>query len=154
MSQRLLYKYFKTQKKSDLEVLITQDLKEANELADVVKFFKKDVLVFPDFRASFGDDLRSYKEELHQLFSSLRTYYQAKKKPLIISPLKTLLFHMPKEELLGSTFLEFGETINLKTFKEKMLFWGYSFVDIIQVAGEVSFRGDIIDIFRNWKGLR
>ncbi len=147
MSQRLLYKYFKTQKKFDLEILVCEDSKEAHELSDVAKFFKKDVLIFPDFRASFGDDLRSYKEELHQLFTSLRTYYQAKKKPLIISPLKTLLFHMPKEELLGSTSLEFGETINLKTFKEKMLFWGYSFVDIIQVAGEISFRGDIIDIF-------
>ena len=104
-------------------------------------------MVFPDFRASFGDDLRVFKEELHQLFSCLRTYYTANKKPLIISPLKTLLFNLPKEELLQATSLEFGGTIKVQEFKEKMLFWGYTFVDIIQVEGEISFRGDIIDIY-------
>ena len=147
MSQSVLYEYLKTTKKQDLELLICEDFKEAKELESVAKFFKKDVLLFPDFRASFGDDLRTYKEELHQLFSALRIYYKAKKKPLIISPLKTLLFNLPNKELLDATTIEFGENINLKEFKEKMLFWGYSFVDMVQVEGEISFRGDIIDIY-------
>ncbi|OHE08685.1 MAG: transcription-repair coupling factor [Sulfurimonas sp. RIFOXYD12_FULL_33_39] len=147
MSQNILFQYYKTAKNADLEVLICQDSKEAYELESVAKFFKKDVLVFPDFRATFGDDLRVYKEEIHQLFSVLRKYYALKKKPLIISPLKTLLFHMPKESLLSSTTLEFGSKIELKKFQEQMLFWGYSFVDMVQVEGEISFRGDIIDIF-------
>ncbi|MEA2099358.1 MAG: transcription-repair coupling factor, partial [Campylobacterota bacterium] len=147
MSQSPLFQYYTTQKKQDLEILICEDSKEASELESVAKFFKKDTLLFPDFRPSFGDDLRVYKEELHQLFSSLRTYYKAKKKPLIISPLKTLLFHLPKESLLESTSLEFGGKIDLKSFKEKMLFWGYNFVDMVQVEGEISFRGDIIDIY-------
>ena len=127
--------------------MICEDSKESLELQSVAKFFKQDVLVFPDFRASYGDDLRVFKEELHQLFSSLRTYYKAKKKPLIISPLKTLLFNLPKESLLDSIIIEFGEVLKLNEFKEKMLFWGYSFVDMVQVEGEISFRGDIIDIF-------
>jgi len=147
MSQSSLYRYFKTQKNSKLDVLICEDTNEANELESVAKFFGQDVLIFPDFRASFGDDLRSYKEELYQLFTALKTYYTAKEKPLVISPLKTLLFHMPKEDLFKTTSLEFGSTIDLLAFKEKMLFWGYSFVDMVQVAGEISFRGDIIDIF-------
>jgi len=147
MSQNALFEYFKTSEKQTLEVLICEDSKEADELQSVAKFFKKDVLVFPDFRASHGDDLRSYKEELHHLFSTLRDYYSAKKKPLVISPLKTLLFPLPKAELLESTTIEFGEKLNLTAFKEKMLFWGYSFVDMVQVEGEISHRGDIIDIF-------
>ena len=147
MSQSSLYKYFKTSKKRDLEVLICESSKEAQELAEVVHFFNEDVLIFPDFRAGFGDDLRSFKEELHQLFSSLRLYYKAKKKPLIISPLKTLLFNLPKENLLDSISLEFGLKLDLKSFKEQMLFWGYNFVDMVQVEGEISFRGDIIDIY-------
>lgn len=147
MSQSPLFQYYKTHKKQDLEILICEDSKEAHDLESVAKFFKKDVILFPDFRPSFGDDLRVYKEELHHLFSSLRTYYKAKKKPLIISPLKTLLFHLPKENLFDSTTIEFGGKIDLKSFKEKMLFWGYSFVDMIQVKGEISFRGDIIDIY-------
>ncbi|MDD2652647.1 MAG: CarD family transcriptional regulator [Sulfurimonas sp.] len=145
MSQNILFDYFK--KGQNLDVLVVQDHKEAYELESVAKFFGREVLVFPDFRASFGDDLRVYKEELHELFSCLRKYHASKKKPLVISPLKTLLFHLPKEELLKSTTLEFGSKIELKKFKELLLFWGYSFVDMVEVEGEVSFRGDIIDIY-------
>jgi len=147
VSQNRLFQYYKTSKEQDLEILICQDSKEAHELESVAKFFKKDVLVFPDLRAAFGDDLRVYKEEIHQLFTALRSYYAFKKKPLVISPLKTLLFNLPKENLLSSATLEFGSTIELKKFQEQMLFWGYSFVDMVQVEGEISFRGDIIDIF-------
>ncbi len=147
MSQTRLFNYFKTGKTQDLEVLICEDYKEAKELESVVKFFDKDVLLFPDFRPTFGDDLRVYKEELHQLLFALKTYYVAKNKPLVISPLKSLLFHLPKEHLLKSTTLEFGSKIELKFFKEQMLFWGYNFVDMVQVEGEISFRGDIIDIY-------
>ena len=147
MSQNALYEYYKTFKKDDLELLVCENSHEAHELESVALFFKKDVLVFPDFRPSFGDDLRVYKEELHQLFSKLRTYYKSKTKPLLISPLKTLLFHLPCEDLLTSINIEFGEELKLKAFKEQMLFWGYTFVDMVQVEGEISFRGDIIDIY-------
>lgn len=147
MSQSSLYQYFKTQPNQDLEVLICQDSKEAKSLESVAKFFNHEVVVFPDFRASFGDDLRVYTEELHQLFWALKTYYSKKKKPLVISPLKTLLFHLPQASLLESSTIEFGSKINLSAFKEQMLFWGYNFVDMVQVEGEISFRGDIIDIY-------
>jgi len=147
MSQAILYNHFKNNPKDDMEVLLCEDLKEAHELESVAKFFNKDALVFPDFRASFGDDLRSYKEELQELLAALRVYYTAKKKPLIISPLKTLLFPFPKKELLQSIIVEFGSELDLKSFKEQMLFWGYTFVDMVQVEGEISHRGDILDIF-------
>jgi len=147
MSQASLFHYFKTHKINELDLLVCEDIKEAHELEAVAHFFQRDVVLFPDFRPSFGDDLRSYKEELHELLSALRTYYKAKKKPLVISPLKTLLFPLPKENLLESISLDFGEVLELKSFKEKMLFWGYTFVDMVQVEGEISHRGDIIDIF-------
>jgi len=146
VSVSALFYYYKTSK-LDMEVLLCSDEKEAKKLADVAKFFKQDVVIFPDFRPAFGDDLRVYKDELHQLFSKLNEYYKSKKKPLVISPLKTLLFNLPKEELFSSITLEFGLTIKLKDFKEQMLFWGYSFVDIVELKGEISVRGDIIDIF-------
>ena len=147
MSQSPLFNYFKIDTKHSLELLICEDTKEAKELESVAKFFDRDVLLFPDFRPTFGDDLRVYKEEMHHLFNSLRSYHIAKKKPLIISPLKSLLFPLPKKEMLLSLTLEFAQVLELKAFKKQMLFWGYSFVDMVQVAGEISFRGDIIDIF-------
>jgi len=147
MSQKALYNHFKTHKKNSLEILICEDATEAQNLESVAKFFKRETILFPDFRATFGDDLRSYKEELLELFFSLRKYHNATNKPLIISPLKTLLFPLPKAELLECTQLEFGEQVDLKGFKEQMLFWGYTFVDMVQVEGEISHRGDILDIF-------
>ncbi len=147
MSQSTFFQYYKTVKNLEIELLICEDFKEAQELESVANFFNQEVIVFPDFRPSYGDDLRVYKEELHELFSKLRLYYTRKKKPLVISPLKTLLFHLPSSDLLQSQIIEFGSEINLKSFKEKMLFWGYTFVDMVQVEGEISFRGDIIDIY-------
>ncbi|MEE8589049.1 MAG: CarD family transcriptional regulator, partial [Sulfurimonadaceae bacterium] len=147
MPQSRLFEQFRNQNVNDLELLICEDEKESHRLADVAKFFERDVLIFPDFRARFQDDLRPFKEEMQELFRALRTYYNAEKKPLIISPLKALLFPLPKPELLETFDIEYAQTLGLKAFKEKMLFWGYSFVDMVQVEGEISFRGDIIDIF-------
>ncbi|WP_457743238.1 DEAD/DEAH box helicase [Sulfurimonas sp.] len=148
MSEAIFYNYLHTNKKvTDLDILICEDAKEAAELETVARYFGQDVVVFPDFRPSFGDDLRSYKEELHELFFALRKYHLAKKKPFVIAPLKSLLFHLPKEEILDVTSLEYASEIDLTAFKEQMLFWGYTFVDMVQVEGEISFRGDIIDIF-------
>ena len=68
MSQHSLFEYFKTDKKQNMELLICEDYKEALELESVAKFFKKDVLLFPDFRPSYGDDLRVYKERYINFF--------------------------------------------------------------------------------------
>ncbi|MBA1432650.1 MAG: DEAD/DEAH box helicase [Epsilonproteobacteria bacterium] len=146
MSQAALYNHFKNSDAA-LDLLVCEDAKEAHELQNVAHFFHKETIVFPDFRPAYGDDLRTYKEELHTLLQALREYYQATKKPLVIAPLKSLLFPLPKAEMLGATSLEFGAEIDLQAFKEQMLFWGYTFVDMVQVAGEISHRGDIIDIF-------
>ncbi len=147
MLQSRLFEAFKNGTIDAVELLICDDEKEGKELVDVAKFFKREVLLFPDIRAHHEDDLRPFREELQELFRGLRLYHECEKKPLVISPLKTLLFGLPNASLLKTRFLEYAETIDLKAFKEEMLFWGYTFVDMVQVEGEVSFRGDIIDIY-------
>jgi transcription-repair coupling factor (superfamily II helicase) len=147
MPQSRLFEQFRNQNINDLELLICEDEKESHALVDVAKFFRRDVIVFPDFRARYEDDLRPFKEEMQELFRALRLYYESDRQPLIISPIKTLLFPLPKPELLETFTIEYAQTLGLKAFKEKMLFWGYTFVDMVQVEGEISFRGDIIDIF-------
>jgi len=144
LSQSNLYEYLQS---NSPELIIVKDAKEASALADLVRFCKKDLLVFPDLRAVSGDDLRSFKLELFELFSALNSYYSASKKPLIISPVKTLSHKLPRPELCDVKHLEFGDTLALEVFKKKMLFWGYTFVDIVEEKGEISFRGDIIDIY-------
>jgi len=144
--QSRFYDYLATEKKTH-DIIICEDAKEAAALHDVAQFFERDVVVLPDFRAAYLDDLRSYVEELHQLFDALRRYEASGGKALVIAPYKTLLFPFPKPELLQAQILEFGATIKLAAFKDQMLQWGYTFVDIVQVEGEISFRGDILDIF-------
>jgi transcription-repair coupling factor (superfamily II helicase) len=147
MAQSRLFEYFSDNLASSLELLICEDAKEAQELRDVCTYYGRETIVFPDLRAAYLDDLRPFKEELQQLFGDLRRYYGAKEKPLVISPLKSLLFPFPTQEQLKTRKIAFGERLDLGAFKEQMLFWGYSFVDMVQVEGEISFRGDIIDIF-------
>ncbi len=144
MSQARLYEYLHN---NSPELIIVKDAKEALSLADLARFCEKKVLLFPDLRAVSGDDLRSFKSELFELFSALNSYYEAGVKPLVIAPIKTLSQHLPKPELCAKKSLEFGDTIALADFKKEMLFWGYSFVDIVEEKGEISFRGDIIDIY-------
>jgi transcription-repair coupling factor (superfamily II helicase) len=147
MAQSRLYEYFKSHDPDAIDLLICEDLKEAKALSDTAAYFGRETLVFPDLRAAYLDDLRPFKEELQELSTLLRRYYDAEAKPLVISPLKTLLFSLPKPELLETFALAFGDTLALSDFKTRMLQWGYAFVDMVQVEGEISFRGDIIDIY-------
>lgn len=147
MSQARLYEYLKKHPKKIPDILVCEDGKEAGELADVCVFLGIDYVVLPDFRAAWMDDLRPFGEELFALFAALRSYYDASKKPLIISPLKTLLFPVPKAELLRSFEIEFASRLDLSALKEQLLHWGYSFVDMVEMEGEVSHRGDIFDIY-------
>lgn len=131
------------------QILVTQDDKESFLCAEVARFCGKNVVIFPDFRAHFGEDLRSYKEELSLLLDSLRRFYKERKEreTILVSPIRSLLHPLPKEELLESFELKFGEDIDLCALKERLLNYGYEFVEIIELQGEVSFRGDIVDIF-------
>ncbi len=143
-TQAPLFQYLEA--KNSLDLLICEDDKSAAVLADVVRYFKKDVVVFPDFRAAYGDDLRAYQEELHQLFVALSRYYE-NPSSLVIVPFRSLLFPLPKKEFFASFTIDFGDELDLKSLQNRLLEWGYNFVDIVELPGEVSFRGDIVDIF-------
>lgn len=140
------YEFLKSNPKC--EVLATSNDKQSDIVKDVALYFGYDVYVLPDFRANYGDDLRSYQDELRALLGTLSSYYHKKsKKKILISPIRTLLNPLPKKEILQSDTINFGDKIELDEFKKKLLFWGYHFVDVVESFGEVSFRGDIIDIF-------
>ncbi|WP_345970701.1 DEAD/DEAH box helicase [Sulfurimonas sp. HSL1-6] len=143
--QAKLYAYLK---KGGLpDVLICEDAAEAQQLRDLCRFKEIDAVVLPDFRATWLDDLRPFSEELSQMAEALRHYYEADSKPLVIAPFKSLLFPLPKTNLLRTKQIAFGDRLDLAALKTELLHWGYSFVDLVEMEGEVSFRGDIIDVF-------
>ncbi len=145
MYQSNIYEYLEQPKPKEL--LICKDDKEAVQIRDVAILLGYDTYVLPDLRVSVGEDLRSYGEDIQELFTQLSSYHGGQSKKVIISPLRTLLNPFPKPELFAKKSMEFGDTLKLKELKDTLYQWGYHFVDIASQRGEVSFRGDIIDIY-------
>jgi len=128
-------------------LLICKDDKEAKQVADVARLLGIDTFTLPDIRVSVGEDLRAYGEELQQFFSALQGFYESTKRKVLVSPLRTILLPFPKAEYFAKKQIEFGETLDMNALKDELYHWGYHFTDITASRGEVSFRGDIIDIF-------
>ncbi len=144
--QAKIFEFFR--EKNDITLLLCEDSKEAQSADDVLSYLGYSTHVLPDFRAAYADDLRAYTEELRTLLTALDSYYNDQKmQKILIAPFRTLIYDLPKKELFARKSLVFGDQIDLKDLKESLLYWGYSFVDIVEEKGEVSFRGDIIDIY-------
>lgn len=144
--QAALYEYLSA--KPTIDIIVTKDEKESRLAHDCAAFVGLKPYVLPDFRASYADDLRAYKEELLELNIALGAYYGDKSpKKVLISPFRTITHKLPKPSLFAAEELLFGDVIKVEELKEQLLYWGYNFVDIVEEKGEVSFRGDIIDIY-------
>ncbi|MDU9770993.1 transcription-repair coupling factor [Helicobacter pylori] len=136
----------------DYQILACKDFKESKLAKEVISYFKPNIkaVLFPEFRAKKNDDLRSFFEEFLQLLGGLREFYQAlenKQKTIIIAPISALLHPLPKKELLESFKITLLEKYNLKDLKDKLFYYGYEILDLVEVEGEASFRGDIVDIY-------
>ncbi len=136
----------------DYQILACKDFKESELAKEVISYFKPNIkaILFPEFRAKKNDDLRSFFEEFLQLLGGLREFYQAlenKREAIIIAPISALLHPLPKKELLESFKITLLEKYNLKDLKDKLFYYGYEILDLVEVEGEASFRGDIVDIY-------
>ncbi|MFP6040413.1 transcription-repair coupling factor [Helicobacter pylori] len=136
----------------DYQILACKDFKESELAKEVISYFKPNTkaILFPEFRAKKNDDLRSFFEEFLQLLGALREFYQAlenKQETIIIAPISALLHPLPKKELLESFKITLLEKYNLKDLKDKLFYYGYEILDLVEVEGEASFRGDIVDIY-------
>ncbi len=136
----------------DYQILACKDFKESELAKEVISYFRPNTkaILFPEFRAKKNDDLRSFFEEFLQLLGGLREFYQAlenKQEVIIIAPISALLHPLPKKELLESFKITLLEKYNLKDLKDKLFYYGYEILDLVEVEGEASFRGDIVDIY-------
>ncbi|MFP6259434.1 transcription-repair coupling factor [Helicobacter pylori] len=144
--------YIALNKGFDYQILACKDFKESELAKEVISYFKPNTkaILFPEFRAKKNDDLRSFFEEFLQLLGGLREFYQAlenKQEAIIIAPISALLHPLPKKELLESFKITLLEKYNLKDLKDKLFYYGYEILDLVEVEGEASFRGDIVDIY-------
>ena len=149
MTQSDVYEYLQ---KEDIQLkkkmlFVCKNDKEAHKTADVATLLNYKSFILPDLRLSEGDDLRSFQVEFYELIEALHGYFSCFEKKLLVAPLRTLLLPLPKEEYFKTLEIEFASSLNLKELKDTLYHWGYHFVDIVTQKGEVSFRGDILDIF-------
>ncbi|MCK5111591.1 MAG: DEAD/DEAH box helicase [Arcobacteraceae bacterium] len=131
-----------------VQLLIVSDDKQAQCASDIVAYQEKVPFVLSDFRANYGDDLLSFSEELQQITKTLDEYHTYKKQnKVLIAPIRTISFKLPSSDCFDKFEISFADTLDIKSFKDKLYSWGYYFVDIVTAEGEVSIRGDIIDIY-------
>ncbi|MBT3280458.1 MAG: DEAD/DEAH box helicase [Campylobacteraceae bacterium] len=140
-----IYSFLKA--KPVCNVIITADDKESQTTSDICEFLGLEPFVLADFRANYLDDLLPFSTELQQITKTLNQFHEYKKQnKILIAPIRTISLNLPSQKCFASFTLEFGDTINIEEFKSKLFNWGYYFVDIVTSNGEVSVRGDIIDI--------
>ena len=138
-------KFYEYLKHHSPQIIVTKDEKEAQAVSSAAKVLGIQHYLLPDFRAHYGDDLRVFKEELDELFVALNDYYHEPK--LIIAPIQTIAKPLPLPKYFDKKRIEFADELELEELKDLLYRWGYSFVDIVESKGEVSIRGDIIDIY-------
>ncbi|WP_044416142.1 DEAD/DEAH box helicase [Halarcobacter anaerophilus] len=129
------------------QLLVVNDDRQAQIASDIVSFLGFKAFTLADFRANFGDDLLSFSTELQDITKALNDFYSYKKEnKILISPIRTISFAMPKQNCFDSFEISFADSLNIEELKNKLYNWGYYFVDIVTSESEVSIRGDIIDI--------
>jgi len=139
--------YFLFKSKSTCDTIVVANDTEATRAKDICGFCGFDTYVLPDFRAHFMEDLLSYTVEIQAICDTLKKFHQNKNRnKILISPICTISYKLPSIECFSDIKLEFGQTINIEKLKNNLYNWAYYFVDIVSTQGEVSIRGDIIDI--------
>ncbi|MDD5406664.1 MAG: CarD family transcriptional regulator [Sulfurovaceae bacterium] len=127
-------------------VLLCNDDKEALQISHIAALAHIDAFVLPSLRISLGEDLRPYQEELGSLLVQLDSYYRSNNPKVLIVPARTLILPFPKQDYFDIFTIAFGDKVS-SSAKEIFYSWGYHFVDIVTGKGEVSFRGDILDVY-------
>ena len=96
-----IFNYIKQNK--DTKLLIVADEKQAMVARDVASYLGLVPFVLSDLRANFGDDLLSFSEEIKDMTSTLESFHQYRKQnKLLISPLRTISYALPKAECFDS----------------------------------------------------
>ena len=144
--QPSVYEFFKNG--GNTNVIGVANEKDALSVSHVVEFSGKKVYTLPDLRATYGDDLLPFKDEINSLLITLKKYYDDNStKKVLVAPIRTLFTPLPPQNFFHTFQIEFGDELDLKSFKNTMINWGYNAVDVVESYAEISFRGDIIDIF-------
>lgn len=109
---------------------------------------REKVLIFPDSTVipyeKISPPVDLVSEQINVLSKIVRN-----ESNIIISSVRALFNPIISKEMLNENilYLKIGDKLNLLEFKEKLLSFGYSVESTVDMVGEVSFRGGIVDVF-------
>ncbi|MGX2985320.1 transcription-repair coupling factor [Helicobacter sp. 23-1048] len=103
--------------------------------------------LLPEMRAHYGEDLRAWREDLLTLLQTLREFYAFSNPKVLCAPISSIAYPLPKPELLEGFCVDKSHCISPNELTQKLLGFGYENVEVVEMQGEMSVRGEIIDIF-------
>lgn len=128
-------------------VVITQDKAEAEELFSLITTLEKETYIYPEIdilkrhTAKSNDLVQNSIKVLENLVSKVPS--------IIIIPIEASYRTLKDpEKFLNTTFeINLDTVINFEDLQKKLVNMGYNRVDNVDVVGEFSKRGSIVDIF-------
>ena len=128
-------------------VVITQDKAEAEELFSLITTLEKETYIYPEIdilkrhTAKSNDLVQNSIKVLENLASKIPS--------IIIIPIEASYRTLKDpEKFLNTTFeINLDTVINFEDLQKKLVNMGYNRVDSVDVVGEFSKRGSIVDIF-------
>ena len=128
-------------------VVITQDKAEAEELFSLITTLEKETYIYPEIdilkrhTAKSNDLVQNSIKVLENLASKIPS--------IIIIPIEASYRTLKDpEKFLNTTFeINLETVINFEDLQKKLVNMGYNRVDSVDVVGEFSKRGSIVDIF-------
>lgn len=135
-------------------IIACKDYQEARSSYEVLEFCHKHrdfspyvPFILPEVRVYFGDDLTPFREDLLELLQVLRTFYQCQSPKILCAPISSILYPLPKSEFLQSFVIDKTNPLDSQIFAKKLISYGYENVEVVEMPGEISVRGEIVDIF-------
>ena len=128
-------------------VVITQDKAEAEELFSLITTLEKETYIYPEI-----DILKRHTAKSNDLVqNSIKVLENLVPKvpSIIIIPIEASYRTLKDpEKFLNTTFeINLDTVINFEDLQKKLVNMGYNRVDSVDVVGEFSKRGSIVDIF-------
>jgi transcription-repair coupling factor (superfamily II helicase) len=126
---------------------------EARQFADDLRFFGAESVWFPA-RASFSTGANRAHADLESVRTRLQVAQKLVGPPegrprLLVTSLLALLQPIPNARDIEREFLNFavGERLNAEHLLARLVKGGYERVPLAETPGDVSLRGDILDVF-------
>jgi len=130
--------------------IITSSVFDAIRLKEEISWFYPDLNVnlLPDWETLPFDQISPHPDLTSE---RLLTLYQMTQKEFDINllPISTVLHRMPPRAYIEQYSFQFkkGDTVDIKSFKDRLIENGYLYVDKVINPGEYAMRGGIIDLF-------